>query len=347
MSKKNFEDDIQEYVDYKPRISVVVPVYNASEFLEATLITLLGQSLKEIEVILVNDGSTDDSLEICRSFTARDPRFSVVNQPNRGVSSARNAGIEMCRGDYIAFVDADDLLPQNSLATRLHLIEKYEVDCLRTEFRIMRGEVFQPSSRRYVEGVYSAETVKKIQLDIAMGKTPGYIHPFLLSSSWVEKHKLRFPEGISMMEDTLFLCELLQGDISVYISNEETYEYRLNPKGATLSLERLPQKITSIIAVNQYVQSLFTTSEYARITGVHLRIIASMFLVRFDKSPYSRLLRESLATTRKALEVKKMQETANLSHFSFYDRAMVNVVFHQSFPVLLTVIFMRKIAGKK
>lgn len=96
-------------------ISVIVPIYNGGGWLRPALESLRGQSFKDFEVIMVNDGSTDGSEEVCKEFCDMDSRYRLVAQPNSGVSAARNLGIEMAKGDWIAFMDADDVMPPDAL----------------------------------------------------------------------------------------------------------------------------------------------------------------------------------------------------------------------------------------
>lgn len=100
-------------------ISVIVPVYNADEWLHDALASLQAQSYTDFEVILVNDGSTDESAAICRKYCDLDPRFKLIDQSNAGVSAARNTGIDHARGEWIAFMDADDIMPADAFAVMM------------------------------------------------------------------------------------------------------------------------------------------------------------------------------------------------------------------------------------
>lgn len=100
-------------------VSVIVPVYNAREWLREALASLQAQTYPNFEAILVNDGSTDESEEICREFCAADHRFRLINQPNRGLSGARNTGLDSAEGEWISFLDADDVLPPDALSVML------------------------------------------------------------------------------------------------------------------------------------------------------------------------------------------------------------------------------------
>ena len=92
------------------KVSVIIPVYNTEKYLRNCLNSIITQTLIEIEIICINDGSTDSSLEILREYAQRDDRFVLISQTNKGQSFARNKGIDVARGEYIAFVDSDDYL---------------------------------------------------------------------------------------------------------------------------------------------------------------------------------------------------------------------------------------------
>ncbi|WP_049945535.1 glycosyltransferase family 2 protein [Candidatus Stoquefichus massiliensis] len=98
-------------------VSVIVPIYNAEKTLELCVESIINQTYRKLEIILVNDGSLDNSLNICNSYKKVDRRIIVINQINKGEGAARNAGLEVCSGKYVTFLDSDDELPSNSIAT--------------------------------------------------------------------------------------------------------------------------------------------------------------------------------------------------------------------------------------
>ena len=105
-------------------ISVIVPVFNAEEYIENCILSILHQTYPYFELILIDDGSTDHSMNICQKYENEDSRIKVLHQSNQGVSSARNVGILAARGDYITFVDADDTLEREALEKALDFIIK-------------------------------------------------------------------------------------------------------------------------------------------------------------------------------------------------------------------------------
>ena len=103
----------------KAKISIIIPVYNSEKYLEECIISLLNQTLKECEFIFINDGSTDNSYNICKEYERKDGRIVLINQENRGVSTARNIGMTRAQGDYITFVDSDDYVDNKYIETLL------------------------------------------------------------------------------------------------------------------------------------------------------------------------------------------------------------------------------------
>ncbi len=114
----------------KPKLSLIMPVYNAAKFLKRSVDSVLNQTFDDLELILVNDGSTDDSLSICREYEKKDKRVTVIDQKNAGAGPARNRGIEAATGEYLAFPDSDDWLDLNCYEICLKKIEECDADLL-------------------------------------------------------------------------------------------------------------------------------------------------------------------------------------------------------------------------
>jgi len=112
----------------KNKISIIVPIYNSEKYLKRCIESILKQTYTNIELILINDGSEDKSLEICEEYKKNDERIIIVNKENEGVSVARNIGIEKATGELISFVDADDYLEATFLQELLDIMEKYNVN---------------------------------------------------------------------------------------------------------------------------------------------------------------------------------------------------------------------------
>ena len=115
-------------MENKEVVSIVIPIYNVEAYLKQCLETIVNQTYPNLEIILVNDGSPDNSEEICKEFFKRDSRIRYVRQVNGGLSAARNTGIDLATGDYITFVDPDDWVTEDYVETLYTQLKKYEAD---------------------------------------------------------------------------------------------------------------------------------------------------------------------------------------------------------------------------
>lgn len=127
--KNREEIQINTYL-YKKMVSVIIPVYNVEEYLKEALESVMNQSLKDIEIIIINDGSTDKSLEIVKGYANKDKRIKIIDQKNQGISRARNAGIKIAKGKYIYFMDSDDYIALETLKICYKKCEEYELEMI-------------------------------------------------------------------------------------------------------------------------------------------------------------------------------------------------------------------------
>ena len=127
-------------------ISVIVPVYNVETYLEECLDSIQNQTYTDLEVLLVNDGSTDGSQAICERYCQTDKRFRLINQSNQGQSVARNTGVAASRGEFIAFVDSDDIILPNYLETLMHYMSDY-VDIVESQFTVHKKDFLAAKSQ--------------------------------------------------------------------------------------------------------------------------------------------------------------------------------------------------------
>lgn len=150
-------------------ISVIIPVYNVAAYLPACLDSVLAQSYHDFELLLVDDGSTDGSTDLCDDYACRDARVTVIHQINRGPSAARNAALEVAQGDYIAFVDSDDVIHSRYLEVLLQYLEQYNADVVQAPYHIVDAKL-RPTftSERLSQPLPAAPKVRTLTADDAL-----------------------------------------------------------------------------------------------------------------------------------------------------------------------------------
>ena len=215
--------------DRKPYISVIVPVYNVKLYVKQCFDSLCKQTLQEIEVILIDDGSKDGSGSICDTYAKSDPRFRVIHQQNRGLSAARNVGLDMASGEYVMFVDSDDWVEPEFC--ELPYLKAKETGAelvvfLRTWNAMDKSEKLQPAFRE--EGMVSKKTALTDQW-----MTTGVV---VWNKLYHRKlfDRIRFPEG-RLSEDTAVTHRLIHSADQVYALNKYLYHHRVSRPGSIMA----------------------------------------------------------------------------------------------------------------
>lgn len=214
-----------------PLISIIVPVYNASERLEACLDSLLAQEFRDFELILVDDGSTDRSPEICRKYRDREPdRITLLGGPNRGVSAARNRGLDVARGEWILFCDADDRVDPQICGYLFGRAAAADADMSCCAFLQISGEHSEPKMNfPCTEEVIPEreDVIRRVWMPLLCSRPGyyGYLHGSLFRRSMIEAWHIRFVEGLNIQEDILFQLECLLRVRRLAASDRPLYDY--------------------------------------------------------------------------------------------------------------------------
>ncbi len=223
-------------------ISIIVPVYNVQAYLRPCLESLVRQTWRNLDIILVNDGSTDDSGRICDEFAASDARVRVIHKKNAGVSSARNEGIDAARGEYIGFVDSDDLCEPEMFEKLCLSLTAHNVDitlCGYNDF--IDGQKYL-HEEPLPAGYYSRDQIIRSIIGAMVGRFPqvplcalvmGSMCRCLFRKSIINRASAIRLYNIKMAEDLLFVVEYLSRCHSAYVESAAYYHYRANPKSAT------------------------------------------------------------------------------------------------------------------
>lgn len=221
-------------------ISVIVPVYNAEKYLETCVNSIINQKYTNLEIILVDDGSKDNSLDLCKKYAEKDNRIKVIHKENGGVSTARNAGIESASGDFIAFVDSDDYIDENMYFNMMQKVEEYNCDMVMCDCYKVNGENKEIFTHDIRDGFYDKEQLYKEYFDKLLMldsiNYPATISNWvmLIKSHIIKNNKLKYIEGVKYSEDLLFGSQVMYyTNRFYYLKGECYYNYINNPTSAT------------------------------------------------------------------------------------------------------------------
>lgn len=211
-----------------PRISLIVPVYNAEQYISRCIDSILAQNFTDFELILVNDGSKDNSLEVSNHYSGLDARVVVVSQANAGVSSARNHGINIAKGDYICFVDADDHVSPSYLEQLVRpALQNDKIDL------VLQGRIKCESGKQTKiapdhDGVYFLNEDPGFFKDVNLFRFCA-VYSKLFKRDIIQNHEISFSKTLNHGEDFDFLANYLFYCDGVEVSTCANYYYMINP----------------------------------------------------------------------------------------------------------------------
>lgn len=226
------------------KVSIIVPIYNAEKYLERCLESIINQTLKDIQIILVNDGSTDNSLSICRKYQAIDERIITINKENGGVSSARNTGIENAQGEFIGFIDPDDWVEPDMYEKLYKQAKQIKADVCMCNYIIEQYKqsipIIEKIDKEILKGAeitdnIIANMIGDSHLDSGSSTIMGSVWRLIIHRDLVKKHNLRFKVGIHFMEDLLFCIETFLRSRVVGVNRGTFYHYAHNENSAVRS----------------------------------------------------------------------------------------------------------------
>ena len=268
------------------KISVILPVYNAEEYLEECLESIANQSFKDIEIICVNDGSTDASLDVLEKRQKHDSRISIITLENKGAGAARNVGLEHASGDYIYFMDSDDYLELTAFEELFELANNKNVDFVLFKINNFYEDTKQTLDDDYYnmpylksevkEETFNYEDIPEIALDLCVCP-PGclFSHEFIKD--------LRFPEGL-LFEDNVFFTHAIFKADRIYFHDKFLYNRRKRSNSTTT-----PITVRSIdtIDITNMLLDLCEEYDHPRHKGeLYYRIFHNIYMI-FKKADSS------------------------------------------------------------
>ncbi len=253
-------------MERKIKISVVIPVYNTAKYIEECLDSLYVQECQNIEYILVDDGSTDNSLEICQKYAEKDSRFVVLHKENGGPSSARNLAISVAKGEYITFVDSDDSLCEGAYSImEKRLQEKKDPDIL-----VFGANLFPENAPEHLVRMVSPRniTYEEFKPEILYDEVGS--RPFLwlqaIKKSLIDETNIKMDEALNLGEDQLFQIEIFPHAKRIAFVSDKLYNYRWYREDSLMNNygQQMKKKIFMHINIVDKVLERVLTENYTR-----------------------------------------------------------------------------------
>lgn len=279
-----------------PKITVSIPVYNVKDYLHQCVDSILSQTLQDIEVILVDDGSTDGSENICEAYACQDKRVRVFHKPNGGLASARQVGLENARGEYYIVCDSDDYVEPNMLEELYNMAMRHDVDMVVCDFFLNypNGKQKKVSHNGVIfERLYLIGEAIGANLN-ANGWNK------LVKTEFYKKHDISYEREICMGEDLLIFLKLLLHPITIAYLPKAFYHYRRDRNNNTYTNRPNISSFEQLLYINKWASSNFDNDKYDRAFfqgSVNLAFLA-LRIPEFPKCRYQELLKEQLPVNK-------------------------------------------------
>lgn len=296
-------------------VSVIVPVYNVKKYLQRCVDSILEQSYQTFELILVDDGSTDGSSELCDECAAKDPRIKVIHKKNAGVSAARNDGMDLAKGAYLAFIDGDDWIEVDYLKKLMQAIVDNGADEAAVGFKY----IYETGNSKPSPICDQIEILSnKDALDQAMDPVwpwVGYAWGKLVRSSNIKDNSVKYDSGISICEDSLFNYTALQHVNKVVKIPDILYNYYIRDTSATRmassNYKKLRSKIDAFTKASKIAEKYNRGGQFqTRVNNALFDAIISYLAAMFSSKVYDKNtihdMNMRLKSARSFVDLKKL-----------------------------------------
>lgn len=306
-----------------PLVSVIVPVYNCEPYLDRCIESIISQSFKDIEIILVDDGSTDESLLKCKKYAKRDDRVIVLHQENQGVSSARNKGIEQSSGCYICFVDGDDSIDDGYIEELVARQQEKPEYIVRQGYRTVSGKdiFFKSEPLRIKKG--------NLLEAITNGKTNGSSCGYLFESETIKSNGIKFNVSLEFLEDNAFVVEYLQKSSKTtvdIIGRGGGYVYYKNGNSKTNATD-IARRVNGYLEALEYID---------QISKQNTEII---------NKEKEQLILENVIGAKKASQLKEIRKVLK-KHKIDLNNTLIGDIKEEKYNKVLFLLFVNRIKQK-
>ncbi len=288
------------------KVSIIIPIYNAEKYLKECLASIKNQTYKNIEVLMINDGSTDNSENICKEFLS-DERFNLINKENGGVSSARNVGISKSTGEYILFVDSDDWCEKDLLMKTVGDENNYDI----IFFDYFKS--YQDKEQKIELNLQKNIDIKK---EIIVNKfIGGYLWNKIFNANIIRNENLKFSKEISYCEDLIFVIEYIKYINSLNYVREPLYHYRI--RKSSISNDFNSSKNISLLKAYEILMDKYSDDEKI-VESLQFNYLLSYYKLKKFISDKREVNREIISKEKMILSKKSIKEVLKFEFIKYF-----------------------------
>ncbi|HGN1247645.1 MULTISPECIES: glycosyltransferase family 2 protein [Providencia] len=284
-------------------VSIIVPMYNVEAFIGKCIYSIIGQTYKNIEIILIDDGSPDKSGSIAEEISLTDQRIKVIHTKNRGVSHARNLGIEQSKGEYLVFVDGDDYLSSDYVEYMMSLAINTGA-----EFTMSKNCQLFPNSQ-----IYSDELIDNVEVWSPEKAASELLYPGkieigcwnkLFLKAFIINNNITFPEKLYMGEGLNFIVTAAQKANKVCVGSKKVYNYRKDNQQSATTVVNIPKYINALRAIDNIDQNKILKSKIIDLSIIYHKYITTYLALHTiyitgERELYSKEVKEYISYLRK------------------------------------------------
>ena len=334
-------------------VSIIIPIYNAEKYLNNCINSVINQTYKQIEVLLINDGSTDSTIDILNEYQKKDKRVKVITQKNSGVSVARNNGIKHATGKYIMFIDSDDWIENTFVEQMVNKIKKENVDVVRCSYYneynnyTEKENMYDLSNKRVSkEKIYNSS----IQSHFLYNKKGlnNYIMLLIIKAN-VIKNKIEFDKELYMMEDLYFYQQLLSSVNSIYFFDKALYHYNKTNISATRDVKRVEKNIFGILDTNKKLKDFFKAKKIhvlePDLNACHINLIIS-YLDKLLKVKDYDTIKNTILNLYQDKKFNIIINNCNLNYFKIFRRIIAMQLKKRKIKSVILLLKIKNIIRK-
>lgn len=317
------------------KISIIMPIYNVEKYLTRSIESVINQTFSNFELILVNDGSTDRCREICYKYKNIDERIILIDKENGGVSSARNSGLDIAKGEYIYFIDSDDCIDEDAIEYLYKLSINYNADISCYKAKTYKNEILQTKLNLNEEiDIYDREDIIKEYAQ--NGK--------FLYSVWNKLFKsklftnVRFSQDIRYAEDALINYYLFSKSDRLVMSNLQKYNYYINENGV---VSNITKKRLDILKAQRKMYEFLNTNYCEYTQYIINEYVNSSISIAIDIGMENKIKKKKHILKELKEINKKDKDILNIIHYkSLKQKILFNILVRQ--PILISYIYKLK-----